>query len=175
MFENVWSVRRLPNMSRNIVNVYVLKLLSLRKSVQYFIYRPPNVENLIGFFEEMTISLTKVTSIYENTLLMGGFNINIKRKGVGSNSLSDFCDLFHLTNIIKFDTCFTNTHTSLIDLILTNKPPSFNKSLVSETNLSDYHKMITTFFKLNFSRLRPKVITYRNYKKKRKQRDIRLD
>ena len=104
-------------MSRNIVNVYVLKLLSLRKSVQYFIYRPPNVENLIGFFEEMTISLTKVTSIYENTLLMGGFNINIKRKGVGSNSLSDFCDLFHLTNIIKFDTCFTNTHTSLIDLI----------------------------------------------------------
>ena len=25
--------------------------------------------------------------------------------------------------------------------------------------------MITTFFKLNFSRLRPKVIAYRNYKK----------
>ena len=29
---------------------------------------------------------------------------------------------------------------------------------------SDYHKTITTFFKLHFSRRRPKVITYRNYK-----------
>ena len=29
----------------------------------------------------------------------------------------------------------------------------------------DYHKMITTFFKLHFSRLEPKVTTYRNYKK----------
>ena len=28
----------------------------------------------------------------------------------------------------------------------------------------NYHKMITTFFKLHFSRLKPKVTTYRNYK-----------
>ena len=32
MFEKVWFSRGLPNMSRNIVNVYVLKLLSLRKN-----------------------------------------------------------------------------------------------------------------------------------------------
>ena len=109
----------------------------------------------------MTISLTKVTPNYENILAMGDFNTDIKCKGVGSNNLSDFCDLFHLTNIVKFDTCFTDTHakthTSLIDLILTNKPSSFNKTLFSETGLSDYHKMTTTFFKLYFSRLRPKV------------------
>ena len=111
----------------------------------------------------MTTSLTKVISNYEN-IVMGDFNIDIKCKGVVSNNLSDFYDLFHLTNI-KSDTCFTKTHTSLIDLILTNKPSSFNKTLVSETGVSDYHKMITTFLKLHFSRLRPKVIAYRNYKK----------
>ena len=138
---------------------------SEKKWVISSIYRPPNAENLTGFFEEMTTSLTKVTSNYENIIVMGDFNIDIKCKSVGSNNLSDFCDLFHLTNIVKSDTCFTKTHTSLIDLILTNKPSSFNKTLVSETGLSDYHKMITTFFKLHFSRLRPKVITYRNYKK----------
>ena len=113
----------------------------------------------------MTTLLTKVTSNYENIIFMGDFNIDIKCKGVGLNNLSDFCDLFHLTSIVKSDTCFTKTHTSLIDLILTNKPSSFNTTLVTETGLSDYHKMITTFFKLHFSRLRPKVITYRNYKK----------
>ena len=99
-------------------------------------------------------------SNYENIIVMGDFNIDIKCKGVGSNNLSDFCDLFHLTNIVKSDTCFTKTHTSLIDLILTNKPSSFNKTLVTETGLSGYHKMI-----LHFLRLRTKVITYRNYKR----------
>ena len=90
----------------------------------------------------MTISLTKVTPNYENILVMGDFNIDIKCKGVGSNNLSHFCDLFHLTNMVKFDTCFTKTHTSPIHLISTNKPTSFNKTLVSETGLSDYRKML---------------------------------
>ena len=44
----------------------------------------------------MTISLTKVTSRYEGFLVMGDFDIDINRKGVGSNNLTDFCDLFHL-------------------------------------------------------------------------------
>ena len=58
---------------------------------------------------------------------MGDFNIDMKCKGTDSSNLCDFCDLFHLTNIVKFDTCFTKTHTPLIDLILTNKPLTFNK------------------------------------------------
>ena len=31
--------------------------------------------------------------------------------------------------------------------------------------MSDYHKLISTFLKSHFARLRPKVINYRNYKK----------
>ena len=151
-------------MSRNIVNVYVLKLLSLRKSGSFSVSIDPQMwKNVTGFFKEMSISLAKVTLTSENILVMGDFNVDIKGKGVGSNNLSDFCDLFHLMNIAKFGTCFTKTHRSPIDLILTNKPSYFNKALVSKIGLSDYHKMITAFLKLHFSRLRPKVITYRNY------------
>ena len=102
--------------------------------------------------------------LWKTSLLLGDFNIDVKRKGVSSNNLSDFCDLFHLTNIIKFDSCFTKTHASLIDLVLTNQTSSFNKTLVSETGVSDYQKIITTFFKLHFSRLISKIIRYRNYK-----------
>ena len=107
----------------------------------------------------MTISLTKLAPNYENIIVMGDFNIDIKCKDAGSNNLSDILCLFHLTNIVKSDTCFTKTHTSLIDLILTDKQSSFNKILLSETGLSDYHKMITTFFKLHC------IAIYRNYKK----------
>ena len=138
---------------------------SKKKWVIFIIFRPPNGENLTDFFEEMTTALTKAMSNHENVIVVGDFNIDIKCKGVGLNNLSYFCDLFHLTNIVKSDTCFTKTHASLIDLILTNKPSTFNTALVTETGLSDYHKIITTFFKLHFSSLRPKVITYRNYKK----------
>ena len=77
---------------------------SKKKWAIFSIYRPPHVENLTDFLEEMTISLTKVTPNYENILVMGDFNIDIKCKGTDSSNLCDFCDLFHLTNIVKFDT-----------------------------------------------------------------------
>ena len=82
---------------------------SKKKWVNFSIYRPPNRENLTNSFEEMTTSLAKVTSNYENIIVMGDFKIDIKCKGVGSENLSDFCDLFHLTNIVKSDACFTRT------------------------------------------------------------------
>ena len=66
---------------------------SKKKWIIFSIYRSPNAENLTGFFGEITTSLTKLISNYENIIVMGGFNIDIKCKGVGSNSLSDFCDL----------------------------------------------------------------------------------
>ena len=66
--------------------------------------------------------------------------------------------------MIKSETCFTKNHKSLIDLFLTNTPLSFQKTHVSETGLSDYHKLITTFFKTNFSLLRTKVLSHRKYK-----------
>ena len=85
----------------------------------------------------------------------------MKSKSLGHDKLDEFCDLFNLTNLIKSETCFTENRKSLIDLFLTNTPLSFQKTHVSETGLSDYHKLITTFFKTNFSPLRPKVLSYK--------------
>ena len=50
------------------------------------------------------------------------------------------------------------------ELILTNNSNSFQKSGTTETGLSDFHKLISTFFKSHFSRLSRKAIYYRNYK-----------
>ena len=41
---------------------------------------------------------------------------------------------------------------------------SFQKSGTTETGLSEFHKLISTFFKSQFSRLSPKTIYYRYYK-----------
>ena len=135
-----------------------------KKWICFSIYRPPESSNLSTFFEELTTSLSKALLKYENLLIMGDFNVDMKSKSLGYDKRDEFCDLFNLTNVIKSETCFTKNHKSLIDLFLTNTPLHFQKAHVSETGLSDYHKLIATFFKTVFSRLRPKVLSYRNYK-----------
>ena len=67
-------------------------------------------------------------------------------------------------NLINSETCYTKSHKSLTDLFFTNRPLSFQKTHVTETGLSDYHKLISTFFKSRFSKARPKVIKYRTTK-----------
>ena len=80
------------------------------------------------------------------------------------DKLNEICNLFDLTNWIKTETCCTKNHKCTIDLFLTNKPLSFQKTRVTETGISDYHKLISTFLKTRYTRLKLKIIYYRNYK-----------
>ena len=92
-----------------------------------------------------------MTLNYENIVVIGDFNVAIKMQGFrlsAINNISDFWDLFHLTNIVKSDTCVTKNYTSLISL--TNKPSSFSITFVNKTGQTKFHKMITTIFKLLF-------------------------
>ena len=97
---------------------------------------------------------------------MGNFNIDITKEYLsGFDKLEELCDTFNLTNLIKSETCCTNNHKSTIDLFFTNKPLSFQGTSSTETGLSDCHKLISSFMKSFVSRLKPKIIFFRNYKK----------
>ena len=115
---------------------------SKRRWLCFSIYRSPDPGNLSIFFEELSESLSKAILKYQNIIIMGDFNIDLKIKGFGFNKRDKLCDLFNLTNLIRTETCFTKSHKSLIDLFLTNKPLSFQRKHVTETGLSDYHKLI---------------------------------
>ena len=54
---------------------------------------------------------------------------------------------------------------SCIDLILTNKPRSFQTKCVIETGLSDFHRMTISVLKMHFRKIPPNVINYRDFKK----------
>ena len=88
---------------------------------------------------------------------MGDFKIDFKNRGAGFDKLSEMCDTFILTNLIKSETCYTKNHKSLIDLFFTKKPLYFQKTHVTKTGLSDYHKLISMFFKSRFSKARPRL------------------
>ena len=75
------------------------------------------------------------------------------------------CETYHLTNLIKDPTCFKSVENpSCIDVMLTNRSLSFEKSITIETGLSDCHKMTVTVMKKYYKKLEPVTINYRDYK-----------
>ena len=48
------------------------------------------------FFDEITACLGKAAMKYEN--IMGDFNTDIRKKGLGYGKLDTFCDLLNLTS-----------------------------------------------------------------------------
>ena len=55
--------------------------------------------------------------------------------------MEEFCVMFNLTNLVDTETCVTNSHESTIDLILTNKPNPFQKTMDTQTGLWHFHKL----------------------------------
>ena len=53
---------------------------------------------------------------------------------------------------------------SCIDLILTNRCMSFQNTTTVETGLSDFHKMTITIMKTFFTKKKPEIVTYGDYK-----------
>ena len=49
--------------------------------------------------------------------------------------------------------------------MLTNKQERFLKAKTVETGLFDFHKMVVSVFKTSFKNQKPKIVTYRDYKR----------
>ena len=92
---------------------------------------------------------------------MGDFNVTMD-----DNFLINFCKLNDLSSLNNKSTCYKNfDKPTFIDLILTNKPSYFQHSNVSETDISNFHLLRVTEFKMKFRKRNPQVITYHNLKK----------
>ena len=86
-------------------------------------------------------------------------------KDLLQKSQKDFCQIYGCKNIIKDKACFKNPiNPTCIDLIITNRPKSFQEYEVTETGLSDIHKMSLMVMKVFYNKQRPKIIQYRKYK-----------
>ena len=123
------------------------------------IYTPPSqCKNY--FITELTKILDKCRGSYENTVILGDFNMQPTNQ-----ILKTFLEDNSFVNLIKSNTCFKSKPGSCIDLILTNKPKSFQNSGVMETGVSDHHALIFSFLKTTFTKMPPNKLQYRNYKK----------
>ena len=96
----------------------------------------------------------KIWYLWETSILPWTINIMI-----------NFCKLNDVSNLIDKPTYYKNFgKPKCIDLMLTNQPSYFQHSNVFEIELHNFHLLTVTEFKLGFQKLKPQVITYRNYK-----------
>ena len=135
--------------------------INLRKTkwLLFGAYRPPS-QNCGYFLDSVSRALDIYLKFYDNFLLAGDFNCDETESNMGY-----FLSQYSLSNIVKQPTCFKNIQNpSCIDLFITNKNKSFQKTSTISTGLSDFHKMVITVLKTKFGKQKPQLMHYRDYK-----------
>ena len=133
--------------------------LNLRKEKWMFmcIYRPPS-QNKQYFLEKLSEIIDHFSSIYDNYIILGDFNME-----PSDSILKTFMQSHNLFNLIKSNTCFKRS-VSCIYLIVTYQKFCFKNSSKFETGLSDHHHLIYSMLKTTFKKEEPKRRIYCYYK-----------
>ena len=135
--------------------------INLRKCKWFLFgtYHPPSQKDQY-YFDHVGKALDVYSEFYDKMLLAGDFNAE-----EGESCFDSFLFEYNLKNLVKEKTCYKNPENpSCIDLFLTSNARSFQKTTTVSTGLSDFHKMIVTVLKTNFTKQKPKEIIYRSYK-----------
>ena len=143
------------------MEVLVIELnLRKQKWLVLSVYRNPTTWNLKYFIDNLTDLIDYYSNVYENIVILGDFNAT-----PCDTTVSSFMSEHGLYSLINEPTCFKSVGGRCIDLILTNKKHSFQKSHSFETGVSDHHHMIYTMLKVQFVHLPPRIQSYRSYRK----------
>ena len=153
----VLNNHQLPN---DIEGIFIELNMKNNKWLLFGTYHPPSQCSRY-YFSQVGKSLDAYLATYDKYIIVGDFNREETETGI-----TDFIIDFDLNNIVKEKTCYKNpSNPRCIDLILTNKPRSFQHTTTFETGISDFHKMVITSFKCTFDKRDPKEVLYRDYKK----------
>ena len=119
----------------------------------------PEKGNIKNHLRALSTSLDIYSTHFDHFIVLGDFNV-----AIDNIDMKEFCQMYNLKSLIRVPTCFKNPENpSCIDLILTNSPRSFQSSCAIETGLSDFHKMTVAVMKTSFQKLKPRIVSYRNY------------
>ena len=83
-----WVVQQYESFN---IEVICSKVIIWNKNwVIFSIYRPPTYSNLLAFFEELGKYLNQASENYDNFIVMGDFNIQIRQTSPESHNLGVF-------------------------------------------------------------------------------------
>ena len=99
------------------------------------IYQPPSSN--VSFYDQFKKVLCQC-DFKKEVIVMGDLNLNWEDMS-SRKKLKQITDSFNLTQIVKGPTRITNSTSTQIDLILTNRPERITKSYNVVTRLSDHN------------------------------------
>ena len=137
----------------NIEGIFVE--INLRKTKWFLFggYRPPQ-QQAEYFLKHVNYALDTYRQTFDKFLLVGDFNIEVR-----DPIMSEFLFKNDSKNLVQQKTCFKSTNNPrCIEFFVTNSPKSFQKTITFSNCLSDFYKMILTFLKFTFPKVRPKQI-----------------
>ena len=134
-------------------------IIKTRKWYISYIYRPPSVKDtvLCEVLRSQCESFVSENNLY---VAIGDLNINC----FTDTTLTDFCEMYDIHNLIKDPTCFKGETPSLLDVVLTNKPKCFANVFNADLGLSDFHNCIGVASKAFAPSHRKRKIMYRRMK-----------
>ena len=110
--------------------------------------------------------LLNASQRFENLVILGDLNCDILRPDKGpreGRALMDLMIEYNLTNLIREPTRVTATSSTLIDVILTNRPRSFLTSGTLDLGLSDHH-LVYAVSRSHCHRTNPITVEKRTFK-----------
>lgn len=126
MKSNVVYARRL-DLEKEGMEIVWIEIHSKYNSFLFgTLYRPPNSN--MSYWDLFTESVGKAVDTLLPLILTGDFNINMQVSG--SNRFKNILSRFNLSNVVNEPTHFTETSSSCIDLLITNRP-----NIISEHNV----------------------------------------
>ena len=151
--------RRIPSSLPPDIQCIPIELnLRKQKWLVLSIYRHHS-QTLQYFIDKISNQLDLFYKDYDNVILLGDFNDTVAGAEISSLIANQ-----GLHSFISGPTCFKSSDGRCIDLILSNRKYSLQKSQSFETGLSDFHHLIYTMLKSTFTQLPPKKIEYRSMK-----------
>ena len=101
------------------------------------------------FFNHVWKALDFYGAKYDNFIVMGDLNTTDS-----DEVLSESLEEREFSNLVHFFCFKSDTSPSVIDLIITNKPKSFQNTIGISTGLSDFHEMVLHIYENNLPKSR---------------------
>ena len=95
--------KELKSSAQGNIEGYFIELNLRRKKWVLFVGYNPHKNYISNFLKIVGHSLNKHLSSYDNLILMGDFNSEMSE-----NEMKEFCEIYHLKNLIKEPTCYKN-------------------------------------------------------------------
>ena len=146
-------------LSDDIEGIFIELNLRKHKWLLCATYHPPNQKDDY-FFNHMGKAIDVYHQTYDKFFLIGDFNAEDTEPW-----FLQFLFEYDAKNIVSEKPCFkSKDNPSCIDLFNTNSPNSFQNTSTITAGVSDFHKMVITVSKATFTKSKPKVIIYRDFK-----------